>query len=29
MKKSTGNETQAHDFLSYLDSKYGRLYNLK
>jgi carboxypeptidase Taq len=28
MKKATGNETQARDFLSYLDSKYGRLYDL-
>ncbi len=28
MKKATGNETQAYDFLSYLDSKYGRIYNI-
>jgi carboxypeptidase Taq len=29
MKMATGNETQARYFLSYLDSKYGQLYDLK
>ncbi len=28
MKKATGNETQAYDFLNYLNSKYERLYSL-
>ena len=29
MKMATGNETQAYDFLNYLDNKYKRIYNLK
>jgi carboxypeptidase Taq len=29
MKKATGNETEAYDFLNYLNSKYNKLYNLK
>jgi carboxypeptidase Taq len=29
MKKATGNETEAYDFLNYLNSKYKRIYNLK
>lgn len=28
MKIATGNETQAYDFLRYLDSKYERIYNI-
>lgn len=29
MKKATGNETEAYDFLNYLNSKYKKIYNLK
>ena len=29
MKMATENETQAYDFLNYLDNKYKRIYNLK
>lgn len=29
MKMATGNETQAYDFLNYLDNKYKRIYDLK
>ena len=29
MKKATGNETEAYDFLNYLNSKYKRIYNIK
>lgn len=29
MKKATGNETEAYDFLNYLNSKYKTIYNLK
>jgi len=29
MKKATGNEMEAYDFLSYLNSKYKKIYNLK
>ena len=28
MKKATGNETEAYDFLNYLNSKYKKIYNL-
>lgn len=28
MKKATGNETEAYDFLNYLNSKYEKIYNL-
>jgi carboxypeptidase Taq len=28
MKMATGNETEANDFLSYLNSKYGKIYNI-
>ncbi|VVB71140.1 Thermostable carboxypeptidase 1 [uncultured archaeon] len=29
IKKATGNETEAYDFLNYLDSKYKKIYNFK
>ncbi|MDD1748885.1 MAG: carboxypeptidase M32 [Methanothrix sp.] len=29
MKNATGNETEAYDFLNYLNSKYKKIYNLK
>jgi len=29
MKKATGNETEAYDFLNYLNSKYKKIYNFK
>lgn len=29
MKKATGNETEAYDFLNYLDGKYKQIYSLK
>ena len=29
MKKATGNETEAYDFLNYLDNKYKKIYSLK
>lgn len=29
MKMATGNDTEADDFLKYLSSKYGKIYNLK
>jgi carboxypeptidase Taq len=29
MKRATGNETEAYDFLNYLNIKYGKIYNIK
>jgi Zn-dependent M32 family carboxypeptidase len=29
MKKATGTETGAYDFLNYLDSKYTKIYDLR